>query len=69
MTLKELKVLINKFEKDGRLCMGVHLPANIAAQLRKELHQLYDIDPGENLTTLFGLQVLSTNAPTLSFEE
>jgi hypothetical protein len=69
VTLKELKVLINEFEKNGKHCMGVNLPENIAIELRRELHQLYGKDPGENLPTLFGVEVLSTNAPTLSFEE
>tara|TARA_B100000315_G_scaffold231738_1_gene243305 strand:+ start:145 stop:354 length:210 start_codon:yes stop_codon:yes gene_type:complete len=69
MTLKELKILINEFEKDGKHCMGVNLPENIAIELRRELHQLYGKDPGENLPTLFGVEVLSINAPTLSFEE
>jgi|TARA_Y100000294_G_scaffold167846_1_gene177432 hypothetical protein len=69
MTLKELKILINEFEKDGKHCMGVNLPENIAIELRRELHQLYGKDPGEHLPTLFGVEVLSINAPTLSFEE
>ena len=69
MTLKELKILIHEFEKNGKHCMGINLPANIATELRKELHQLYGSDPGESLPTLFGVEVLSTNAPILSFEE
>jgi|TARA_Y100000294_G_scaffold134069_1_gene126661 hypothetical protein len=69
VTLKELKILIHEFEKNGKHCMGVNLPENIAIELRRELHQLYGKDPGENLPTLFGVEVLSTNAPTLSFEE
>ncbi len=69
MTLKELKKRMEEFEAGGRHCMGVHLPADVAAQLRRELHHLYNRDPGKDLTTLFGVQVLSTDAPELKFEE
>lgn len=40
MALKELKFLIDEFEKDGKHCMGVNLPENAAAELRRELHQM-----------------------------
>ena len=69
MTLKELKILINEFEKDGKHCMGINLTKDIASGLRRELHNMYGIDPGESLTTLFGKEVLSFDAETLSFEE
>lgn len=69
MTLKELKLLIDEFEKDGKHCMGVNLPENIANQLRRELHQMYGFDPGKDLTTLFGIEVLSIDSEKLTFEE
>jgi hypothetical protein len=69
LTLKEFKKLLEAFEADGRQAMGIHLPADTAAVLRKELHHLYGFDPGEGLTTLFGLEVLSTDAPEIRFEE
>jgi hypothetical protein len=46
----------------------VHLPADIARSIRRELLQLYGQDPGEGLTTLFGIEVLSTSAPEIKFE-
>ena len=46
---------------------GVHLPADVAAKIRRELHLLYGRDPGEGLTTLYGLEVLSTDAPKIKF--
>lgn len=69
MTIKELKVLIDEFEKNGKHCMGVNLPENVATELRRELHQMYGIDPGMNLSTLFGIEVLSIDFKNLTFEE
>ncbi|MFQ5586318.1 MAG: hypothetical protein ACE5GF_05800 [Thermodesulfobacteriota bacterium] len=68
-TLKEFKRLKEEFEAKNRFCMGVHLPADIAKKIRRELHQLYGKDPGDGLTTLFGIEVLSTDAPEIKFEE
>lgn len=69
MLLKEIKALKEKFEADGRHCMGIHLTVEMAEKLRKELHHYYGRDPGEGLMTLFGVEVLSTDAPELKFEE
>lgn len=65
--LHELKALKEQFEAENRFCMGVHLPADVAAKIRRELHLLYGRDPGEGLTTLYGLEVLSTDAPKIKF--
>jgi hypothetical protein len=67
-TLKHLKGLKEEFEEKNRFCTGVHLPADIARSIRRELLQLYGQDPGEGLTTLFGIEVLSTSAPEIKFE-
>ena len=66
--LKYLKGLKEEFEENNRFCTGVHLPADIARSIRRELLQLYGQDPGEGLTTLFGIEVLSTNAPEIKFD-
>ncbi|MGD2062192.1 MAG: hypothetical protein PVF51_01275 [Nitrospirota bacterium] len=57
------------FEGGGRLASGVHLPADVAAEIRREFHLMYGFDPGAELMTIYGLEVLSTNAPTIRFEE
>ncbi|MBF0614433.1 MAG: hypothetical protein G8237_05740 [Magnetococcales bacterium] len=64
------QVLENKqlFEADGRQALGVHLPAELAKALRWELHQYYGNDPGADLTTLYGIEVLSVDAPEIRFE-
>ena len=67
--IKEIKRLKEEFEAKHGSCMGVHLPANIAKKIRWELHNLYGQDPGEGLTTLFGIEVISTDAPEIKFEE
>ncbi len=67
--IKELKRLKEAFEAEHHSCMGVHLTADIAEKIRRELHSLYGQDPGEGLTTLFGIEVLSTNAHEIKFEE
>lgn len=67
--MKEFKQLLQRFEADGRHAMGVELPARVAAELRWELYQLYGADPGKELTTLFGVAVLSTDADQIRFEE
>jgi len=65
--LHELKALKEQYEAENRFCMGVHLPADVAAKIRRELHLLYGQDPGVGLTTLYGLEVLSTDAPEIKF--
>lgn len=69
MTIKELKELMDEFERDDRHCLGIHLTAEMAAEIRRELKSMYGSDPGECLTTLYGREVLSTDAKFLSFEE
>lgn len=68
-SLSMIKKLKEEFEADGRHCMGIHLPAELAAKVRHELHYYYGRDPGEQLMTLFGAEVVSTDAPELKFEE
>ncbi len=67
--LKELKKKIDEFEKDGRYCMGINLTHEMAVEVRKELRYLYGRDLGENPAILFGKEVISIDAPELSFEE
>ncbi len=67
--LTEIKRLKEEFEADGSHCMGIHLTTDLAAEVRKELHDYYGRDLGEPMMTLFGAEVLSTDAPEISFEE
>ena len=67
--LKELKKKIDEFEEDGRYCMGINLTHDMAVEVRKELRHLYGRDLGENPAILFGKEVISIDAPELSFEE
>ncbi len=67
--LHEIKSLKEEFEKDGKHCMHIHLPAGMAKKVREELKQYYNRDPGEELMTLFGASVESVDAPELKFEE
>lgn len=68
MTLDEFKQLKNQFEADGRHATGVYLTSEQAKALRQELHQYYGSDPGEYLTTLYGLEILGIDAEELLFE-
>ncbi|MBF0449043.1 MAG: hypothetical protein HQL67_12670 [Magnetococcales bacterium] len=68
MTLSELKALKNSFEMDGSIAIGVHLTQEQAKALRQELYLLYGFDNGENLTTLYGVEVLAIDAEMLKFE-
>ena len=65
--LEGFKTLKEAFEADGRQAVGVHLTPDQAGFLRWELHQLYGADPGPCLPTLYGLEVLSTDAHVLHF--
>ncbi|MEO5341424.1 MAG: hypothetical protein H7837_13065 [Magnetococcus sp. MYC-9] len=67
LTLEGFKERKEAFEADGRQAIGVHLTAEQAGFLRWELHQLYGTDPGQWLPTLYGLEVLSSDARELSF--
>ncbi|MBF0181736.1 MAG: hypothetical protein HQM03_17090 [Magnetococcales bacterium] len=66
--LKDLLVLKNAFEADGQHALGVHLTPDWAKELRWELHQYYGKDPGERLTTVYGMEVLSLDAEEVRFE-
>ncbi|MBF0628614.1 MAG: hypothetical protein HQL91_10405 [Magnetococcales bacterium] len=66
--IKDILARKQAFEADGRQAMGVHLPQDLAKALRWELHQYYGADPGEELTTLYGMEVLSLNAAEVRFE-
>ena len=68
-SLEQFKALKDAYEADGRLAMGVHLTASDAGELRRELTSYYGQDPGEWLTTLYGVQILSINAEEFSFKE
>jgi len=69
MTLDEFKTLKDAFEADGSQALGVYLPADDAKELRRELTSYYAQDPGEWLTTIYGVQVLSIDADNFYFEE
>ncbi|MBF0284011.1 MAG: hypothetical protein HQL51_06085 [Magnetococcales bacterium] len=69
MTLKDLHNYREIWEKSGCQALGVRLTAPQAAALRWELHQLYGQDPGPRLTTLYGLEVLQTDAEAFSLED
>ncbi|MEO5351637.1 MAG: triose-phosphate isomerase [Magnetococcus sp. XQGC-1] len=68
LSLVAFEQLKDKAEEGGRQVVGVHLTPDQAGFLRWELHQLYGKDPGETLPTLYGVEVLSSNAQELRFE-
>lgn len=68
ITMAEIKHQKELFEADGRQALGIRLTATQAAELRHELHHYYGKDPGPRLTTLYGMEILSIEAPALSFE-
>jgi hypothetical protein len=68
LSLVAFEQLKEKAEEEGRQVVGVHLTPDQAGFLRWELHQLYGKDPGETLPTLYGVEVLSSNAQELRFE-
>jgi len=67
--LKEIKKKMDAFEADGSHCMGINLTKEMTEEVRKELKYLYGRDLGENPNLLFGREVVSIDAPELSFEE
>lgn len=67
LSLVAFEQLKEAFEANGEQAVGVHLTAEQAGFLRWEMHQYYGKDPGELLPPLFGLEVLSTDAPELRF--
>ena len=68
ITLKEFTDFKKQFEADGRQATGVWLTPDQAVELRRELYNLYGEDPGDKLMTLYGLEVLSTEAKELRFD-
>ncbi|MBF0427567.1 MAG: hypothetical protein HQL94_01480 [Magnetococcales bacterium] len=66
-TVKQILAQQATFEADGRQAMGVHLTPELAKVIRWELHQYYGSDPGEQLTTLYGMEILSMDAKELRF--
>lgn len=68
VNIKQVLAQKTTFEANGRQALGVHLTSELTKALRWELHQYYGSDPGERLTTLYGLEILSCDAPALSFE-
>lgn len=69
MTLSELKKLKKDFEADGTQALGVSFTKEQSVELRRELHHYYGFDNGENLTTLWGMEVLDTDAESFSFDD
>jgi len=67
--LHEIKARKEAFEQEVGHCMGIRLTPEMAAQVREELHRYYGRDPGEALMTLFGAEVVCTDADELGFEE
>ncbi len=65
----ELQRKIAQAEADGSQVIGIRLTAEMAKEIRWELTQMYGQDPGEELTLLFGAEVLSQDADELSFEK
>ncbi|MBF0444053.1 MAG: hypothetical protein HQL68_00570 [Magnetococcales bacterium] len=68
MTIDEIKDLKNAFEADGSQAMGVYLTKAQATELRHELHLYYGFDNGENLTTLFGMEVMDIDAESFKID-
>ncbi|MBF0381497.1 MAG: hypothetical protein HQL69_10790 [Magnetococcales bacterium] len=68
MTIEEIKKLKNEFEADGSQAMGVYLTKAQAVELRQELYLYYGFDNGENLTTLFGMEVMDVNAESFKID-
>ena len=68
MTLSEIKKLKAVFEADGSQAMGVYLTKEQSTELRRELNQLYGFDNGENLTPLYGMEVMDIDAPAFKIE-
>lgn len=68
MNLKEFRALKEEYERDGRQAAGVRLTRAQAEQLRRELAHLYGQDPGERLTTLYGIEVVTIDADHCAFE-
>ncbi len=68
MTLAEIKRIKKEFEADGSQALEVHLTKEQAEELRRELHHLYGFDNGENLTTLYGMEVVDIDAEAFKIE-
>lgn len=66
--LKDLKQRIDEAEVDGSQVMGLHLTPEMTKAIRWELHLMYGKDPGDELTLLYGVEVLSQDADELILE-
>ncbi|OSM02121.1 hypothetical protein [Magnetofaba australis] len=66
--LKELEAERKAFEDEHGSAMAVRLTPEMAKGLRWELHCYFGVDPGPDLYTLFGMEVLTKEADALSFE-
>lgn len=64
----ELKKQIDLAEQDGSQVIGIHLTPEMAKAIRWELTQMYGSDPGEELTLLFGAEVISQDAEELKLD-
>lgn len=66
--LKELKRKIEEVEKDGTQVIGVHLTKEMAQAIHWELKQMYGLDWDDDLTLLYGIEVVSQDADELILE-
>ncbi|MBF0176172.1 MAG: hypothetical protein HQL63_04905 [Magnetococcales bacterium] len=69
MLLKKILSLKESFETDGRQPLGIRLTPAQAKEIRWELHQLYGFDPGPGLMPLYGMEILATDADSMTLEE
>lgn len=63
--VKELKKMIDEVEADGTQVIGLHLTPEMSKAIHFELSQMYGCDLDEDLTLLFGIEVLSQDADEL----
>lgn len=63
--VKELKQKIDEAEVDGSQVIGVHLTPEMTKAIHWELTQMYGRDLGEDLTLLYGVEVLSQDSDEL----
>ncbi|MBF0424223.1 MAG: hypothetical protein HQL66_00155 [Magnetococcales bacterium] len=69
MLLKKILSLKESCERDGQHPLGIRLTPEQAREVRWELHQLYGFDPGPELMPLYGMEVLATDADTMTLAE
>ena len=66
--VNDLKIKVALFEERHGQVTAIHLTAEMTRQIRWELNQLYGSDPGEQLTLLFGTEVVSQSAKEFKLE-